>query len=232
MDDTAHVCPGPVPRVLVDLDGPITRLFPDPSHLELATALDQRLAALSGHDLTGAQDHVQLLRIAALHSPQYSAELEQMATFAETSAAGAAQAATGAQDCLRTAQARGYAVAVVSNNAAPAVSAAIEACGLAPLIDYVSARQPGQAQRLKPAPDLLRDAMKALRVSAEDCVFFGDTTGDMKAANAAGVRGYGVTDDLVRTTELLGEGAVGVVRDLGEAIELLEDADPDGRAGA
>lgn len=214
--------PGDAPRaVLVDLDGPLTRLFPDPRHFELAARLAQQLPTHSESPSSEAHDHIEILRYAAENHPDRVSSLESIAAEAELSAAATAKPAAGAGAFLRAAKDAGYAVAVVSNNADPAVRLALKTCGLADLVDEVSARAGTALFRLKPAPDLILDAMGALGVAAAHCTFYGDTVSDVIAGQRAGLRVVGVTHDLKRTTQLLAEGAVGVVHNLGEAVDLL-----------
>ncbi len=207
--------------VLIDLDGPLTRLFPDPSHLELAAGLADLVARRTGWRPEQPGDHVQVLRSVADADPGVIAELATAAETAEIEAARRAEPARGARDFLFAANRAGYAVAVVSNNAEAAVRIALEECGFAALVRYVAARHGGNVAGLKPAPDLLVDALSGLDASPDDGVFFGDTVSDMVAANAAGVRAVGVAPWPDRTRDLLASGAELVVPDLGDAIPLV-----------
>lgn len=213
--------------VLVDLDGPITRLFPHPAHLELA-------ARIAAHGVPSPpspgglepparspRDHVQELRRLAEEAPEALAAAAAEATRAELAAAAVARPARGAEQFLRRAVASGYAVGIVSNNAEPAVWSALERCGVADCVDQVAARRDGDVSRLKPAPTLLIECMTALDVAPESCLFLGDTVSDVLAGRAADVPVVGVTPDLALTCDLLAEGAVGVVADLAQALDLL-----------
>ncbi|MCB1302111.1 MAG: HAD family hydrolase [Tetrasphaera sp.] len=208
--------------VLIDLDGPITRLFPSPAHIDLARAVHARVAHDPGAPPTAGEDHVQVLRRIASATPHLLAETERFAARAEMAAARRATPAPGAVEFIRAAAEAGYGVAVVSNNAAPAVAATLTSVGVADWVAVVAARHPGNISRLKPHPDLVDEALHALGVSADHAILLGDTVSDMRAALAAGVRAIGVTADDDRASQLRTGGASMVVRDLGEAVGLLD----------
>ena len=94
------------------------------------------------------------------------------------------------------------------------MTAALEACGLAEYVDFVSARRADALESLKPAPDLLMLAMAALNVRS--ATMFGDTPSDVLAAHAAGIPAVGVTAD---------HGQAALLRDAGAEI-VVEHLDP------
>lgn len=205
--------------LLVDLDGPLTRLFPSPQHLELARRLAARLPAGTVPE-PDAGDHVLVLRAAAAAETDLVIDLERAAADAEREAARRARPAIGARAFLDAAATRGAPVAVVSNNDADAVRTALDACGLSAFVHYVAARRGAEVSRLKPAPDLLLEALDAL--GATTGVMHGDTVGDVHAARAAGIPAVGIVSDPDRAKALLAAGAAAVVADLGAAIGLAE----------
>ncbi|XVX20388.1 HAD family hydrolase [Actinomycetota bacterium] len=208
--------------VLIDLDGPLTRLFPDPAHLVLARELSERAALLSGMPRVPATDHVQLLRGLAALAPEHLPEIEALAADAEMRAARRCRPASGARELLAVADALDRPVGVVSNNSRAAVLIALETCDLIDLVHDVVGRDGAQVSRLKPAPDLLVSSLRVLDSSGEQAVFFGDSVSDVEAGRAAGVAVVGVTDSAERATELADAGAVHVVPTLLEAIPLLK----------
>lgn len=204
--------------LLVDLDGPLTRLFPAPSHLEAAGRL---LATLEGWGEPGPPapfDHTAILRACAPLAPDRLRVLIDLATSQEFAAARVARPAEGAHAFLRRAQRARIPVAVVSNNDTRAVWTALDACGLAPFVRHVAARK-NDMTILKPDPALVEAALAALGVPAEDSVLFGDSVSDVEAGRAAGVPVVGVTRDPQRMMKLLDAGAVAVVPTLAEAIQ-------------
>ncbi|MTB72403.1 HAD family hydrolase [Arsenicicoccus cauae] len=211
----------PSATLLIDLDGPLTKLFPDPAHLVLAEEIAGVLATRTGCRLEAAVDHVQVLRSVRELAPELLPELERRATAAEVRAARQALPAPGAVAFLHGAHDEGYAVAVVSNNADEAVRAALQQCGVLSLVDHVAARHGADVDRLKPEPALLLDAMAVLGSATDRTAFYGDSVSDMVAASRAGVRGIGVSSDPRRRAELVAAGAVAVVPHLGDPGEHL-----------
>lgn len=221
-----------VTTVLIDLDGPLTRLLPAPAHIALA----DRLTGMFRQELNGAAapfldamgtsvatDHVQVLRHASTVAPALLERLEAAATGAEVEAAERAILATGAAQFIATARGAGCSVAVVSNNAKAAVERLLSRTGLRPWIDHVAARGGTGVGRLKPAPDLLLEAMAVLGADPQSCIFLGDTVSDVQAGLRAGVPVIGVSSDPERAQELLAAGAERVVDDLAAALDLFPD---------
>jgi len=96
-----------------------------------------------------------------------------------------------AHKVITTARAAGLAVAVVSNNSAPAISAYLSMHGLAEHVFPVVGRAHGQPDRMKPNPAPILDAVHALGVKAADSVLIGDSLSDIEGARAAGVKVVG-----------------------------------------
>jgi phosphoglycolate phosphatase-like HAD superfamily hydrolase len=86
----------------------------------------------------------------------------------------------------------------------------------------------GDVEQSKPAPDIVRAALKEVGVEPENAVMLGDTVYDVRAANAAGVACIGLMCGGIGERELQEAGAVAVY---GNPSELLQDleASPVGR---
>lgn len=113
---------------------------------------------------------------------------------------------------------RGIAQAVVSNSLSSFVIECLRAVGM---LSYFEGHVDGEdtVPAHKPDPRGLLQSMHSLGVNAPcRCVYIGDSTGDMAAAKAAGMRSVGVTWGSRNRTELEQSGAGSVV-DNGE--ELL-----------
>jgi HAD superfamily hydrolase (TIGR01662 family) len=80
------------------------------------------------------------------------------------------------------------------------------------------ARDAGCACR-KPAPGLILDAARRLRVAPRECVVVGDIGSDVEAAQAAGARAVLVPTGVTRAEEIA--NAPVVARDLTQAVELI-----------
>lgn len=115
--------------------------------------------------------------------------------------------------------ARGVKCAVISNKIEPAVKTL---CA-----EYFGARiaaavgdAPGRP--VKPAPDGVIEAMARMGVTAEECVYVGDSDVDIHTAHNAGLMGVGVTWGF-RSEALLREaGADAICHTAGELLALLE----------
>lgn len=210
--------------VLVDLDGPLTRLFPGDGWLAVSAQVRELATERGGPALAAAlgeePDHVQCLRIIGAHAPELLPELSALCTRLELEAARAAPPATHAVAFLEQALDRGVLVAVVTNNAPGVVPLVLEPArtGLSLLLD-VYGRSEDRVDDLKPAPDLLLTALADAGTDARDALFLGDSVTDVEAGRAAGVRVLGVAEEEARRTELLAAGAVAAVPDLGALLD-------------
>lgn len=118
----------------------------------------------------------------------------------------------GAQETLARLDAAGVAWAIATSSRAEQVGASVAALALGhePRIVDGSA-----VEHAKPAPDLLLLAARQLGVTAEECWYVGDSTWDMRAAVAAGMRAIGVlAGAAVGADALRGAGADTVLETL------------------
>ena len=83
----------------------------------------------------------------------------------------------------------------------PTTRIVLERFGMLPYFDHVQGTDGFPA---KPKPDVIYKALEGLGARVEDCLFVGDSSADMEAARAAGVKccaatyGYGKREDLAR----------------------------------
>ncbi len=80
---------------------------------------------------------------------------------------------------------RGGRIAVVSNKMADAARGVLEALDLATFCDMILGD--GEGLKLKPAPDLVLEAMRRWQAQPSETAIVGDNYTDMAAGNAAGV---------------------------------------------
>ena len=203
--------------VVLDFDGPVTRLLPGQEFRRVtAGALDlaTSLGLVPDDELTGLTDHVQLLRLLARRDPAVAREVERWCTAQEVAAARSARPVEAAASFVAQCREQGTAVAVVTNNAPEAVRAVLAHGG--PLLTAlpVHGRDPAAPERLKPAPDMLLAAARDADVPPAEAVMVGDSTSDVAAAQAAGMPCVGLSESAERRGELLAAGAVAVVADL------------------
>lgn len=198
--------------VLLDLDGPVVRLLPDPQHLRLAAAA-RRVARRHGPwpELDGLSDHVQVLRRVAEADRALAEQIEMLCAEAEDAAARRCPVRPDAARAVRQWVAEGRGVAVVSNNTLGAVRTVVRRAQLPPGVS-AHGRAAGGWDRLKPAPDLLVEALQRHGVPATRAVMVGDSVSDVQAADAAGVRAIGWAQQAQRARELTRAGATEVVR--------------------
>jgi HAD superfamily hydrolase (TIGR01509 family) len=131
------------------------------------------------------------------------------------------KALPGAIELLQALDDRGILWAVATSSRREQVGASIDAMGLSrrPIIIDGS-----QVKRAKPAPDLLIVAARELGVEPSGSWYVGDAIWDMQAANAAGMPAIGVASGSATADELAEAGASYTVKDLGELIPWLPNA--------
>jgi phosphoglycolate phosphatase len=92
----------------------------------------------------------------------------------------------GAVEALEAFHQSGHRVGVCSNQPRAFTKELLEHLGIGPFID--AAFGPEDVARPKPAPDMIRAALKWLRVSPEEALYIGDMVIDIETGLAAGVR--------------------------------------------
>ncbi|OGR56768.1 MAG: hypothetical protein A2X36_04205 [Elusimicrobia bacterium GWA2_69_24] len=103
----------------------------------------------------------------------------------------------GARETLAALKRRGVPLAVVSNKPEAQLLRELKALGLEDFFAYVQGHTP--ARELKPSPQPILEAMRALGVAGGNVWYLGDEPGDMAAARGAGAQGIFLgTGDLPR----------------------------------
>lgn len=207
--------------LLLDFDGPVAALMPPPAN---AHAADNARTALDGinlpPDIASSTDHLAVLRYAAEHHPHRLESVERACTEAEIDAARQCEPGPYALDLLNYAARAGTPVALVSNNADPAVRAFFATQKWTGRVTAFSCRTPETATRLKPDPFLLFAAGRELGVDLAESVFVGDSVSDVQAGAVAHVPVIGIAKHEQRATDLYAAGARVVVRS-GDGAALL-----------
>ena len=114
----------------------------------------------------------------------------------------------GVKDLLAALKAREIKVAVLSNKPDFATRSVVESF-FGKLVDIAHGGREGIP--LKPAPDGVLARLDELAVTAEDCLFIGDTGVDMETARASGMRGIGVSWGFRERAELEAHGACAII---------------------
>lgn len=111
----------------------------------------------------------------------------------------------GAIELPRTLSGAGNVVGVVTSNSSRTVARWLERQGIAGIVKVIVGRD--SLLPLKPAPDMLVEALKKAGATAASATFVGDSAADLAAAEAAGVRFYGIAASQQSRDALLRAGA-------------------------
>jgi len=103
-------------------------------------------------------------------------------------------------EVLKALKAR-YVLAVATTKHTAQAELVLRELRLLDFFDAVQGTDPGM--RYKPAPDILLAILARLQVSASNALYVGDTTHDMIAAKAAGMRAIAVSYGYSRKEELM-----------------------------
>lgn len=82
-------------------------------------------------------------------------------------------------------KAEGYKLGIVTNNSRQGMNPGLALLGLEDLFDVIVTRDDVKA--CKPSPEGIQKALGALGVVPDECIYVGDSAGDMAAARGAGV---------------------------------------------
>lgn len=181
--------------VLLDFDGPVCDLFAAlPPDMIAATLLDELEADLGeglDEELRDIDDPLDLLDGVSELQPELTGRVDASIREAEMDAAALAPLTAGSTDFLRACARTGRAVAIVSNNGAEAVRTLLGLHGLGVLVQHVQGRD-ADPRLMKPDPAPLLRAIEALAADPELTTMIGDSSSDIIAAQAAGVRSIAV----------------------------------------
>lgn len=174
--------------IVFDLDGTLVDSLPDIiasfqhglATLNLPVPSDAEVRAFIGLPLEGMYERFapdQIPTLCALYREHYPRN------FVNRS-----RPFPGAVEVLRTLRERGYSLAIATTKRTDMARRFVEALGLTPALDHV---QGTDGFPHKPAPDVIQRALAAL--GTEGLWMVGDTTHDILAGKAAGLRTYAVT---------------------------------------
>jgi phosphoglycolate phosphatase len=180
--------------VLFDLDGTLIDSAPD-----IAAAVNELLALSGRGPLTVAAvtsmigNGVEKLVERALNAtgdPLSAEALEReqaaMLDIYARHLTGLTTLLPGVREALDTLRRNGIRIGLATNKQQRFIETVFDHFGLSSLFDAVIGGGPGIVK--KPAPDMLIMAMQQLRATRSDTVMVGDSTSDVQAAKAAGVR--------------------------------------------
>ncbi|GAB3399189.1 HAD family hydrolase [Flindersiella endophytica] len=212
--------------LLLDFDGPICSVFAGrPASMvafRLRAFLEQENVRVPPR-LAGGSDPLEVLRWVSAAHPGLTPRVEDRLRAEEAAAVQTAAPTSGATRVIAAARRAGMAVAVVSNNAEPAISSYLSRQGLARDVDVVVGRAYSDPDLMKPNPAPVRKAVAALDVSPAACVLVGDSRSDIEAARAAQVTGVGFAKSPDRRRRLVEAGAAVVVGAMRELADVFQE---------
>ncbi|MBE1875233.1 HAD family hydrolase [Myceligenerans pegani] len=205
--------------ILLDFDGPVTRLMP-PS--VAATAADAARRGLFNaavpipRSLEKSKDHLEVLRHAGTLDRIAIRMTDDACIEAEAAAAARSEPTPGVREMLKAAARRGQDVVIISNNAPEAIEVFLNRTDLAGYVELVIGRPPRRPDLMKPNPFMVRGALTRVGIPAEDAVVVGDSATDMQAARAAGVPAVGFARTPGKVKTLFEAGADDVTEDMAD----------------
>ncbi|MBT8225457.1 MAG: HAD family hydrolase [Dactylosporangium sp.] len=211
--------------VLLDFDGPICAVFGGYPSTNTADRLRQELKSL-GVPIPGlfpTRDPLAVLGMDGIPD-SVRRNLESLVQAGEMRAAEFAVPTTGTDEFLSACQRRGLPVVIVTNNSPGAVQRYLDRLNIQELVKAVFARDPGDPSRMKPDPYLVDQAVGYLGLPAGACVLIGDSSTDVAAAHAAGVRSIGYANKPGKRDRLQAAGADAVVCTMGELAAAVAGA--------
>lgn len=205
--DPVLSCTGPV---LLDFDGPVTRLLPRPANAGLADAAREPLWAARidlPESVAVTSDHIAVLRFAHTCPHDVEQAVEAACRAGELRGAAMSEPTPGVTEFLHACAESGRPVAIASNNAPEAIAAYLDRQQIAEKIQAVVGRPDGQPHLMKPNPAILLAAAARLEAEISRCVMIGDTVSDVTAAHAAGIQVIGYAKSAERGQALGNAGA-------------------------
>ncbi|WP_433530463.1 HAD family hydrolase [Micromonospora sp. CA-263727] len=202
---------GDVDALLLDFDGPVCGIFAGYPAPQVAAEL---VDVLRRHevdvppDLASEPDPLEVLRRTGAAGDQgVTRAVEDALCAAERRAVETAEPTPYGREVIVAARQAGMPVAVVSNNSAGAVSAYLAAHRLAAYVSPIVGRAYAEPDRMKPNPEPILQAVRAVGGPAVRCVLVGDSLSDIDGARAAGVRVIGYANRPTKVEAFRGAGA-------------------------
>ncbi|SCL39237.1 haloacid dehalogenase superfamily, subfamily IA, variant 3 with third motif having DD or ED/haloacid dehalogenase superfamily, subfamily IA, variant 1 with third motif having Dx(3-4)D or Dx(3-4)E [Micromonospora pallida] len=211
--------------ILLDFDGPVCSIFanyPAPKvAAELVDVLRRRGVDVPP-DLASEPDPLEVLRRTGATGDQDATRaVEDALCAAERRAVETAEPTPYGREVIVAARQAGVPVAVVSNNSADAVTAYLTAHRLAGYVSPVVGRVYAKPARMKPHPEPVLDAVRALGAIPSDCVLIGDSLSDIEGARAAGASVIGYANRPSKEDAFRMAGADAVITCMGMVAEAL-----------
>ncbi|MEW9556377.1 HAD family hydrolase [Nonomuraea sp. NPDC050783] len=208
--------------VLLDFDGPVCSIFAGLPAPVVAARLKQVLVkegAELPEDVEALDDPLKVLRRTADIAPELVDKVETALMGNEVEAATSAEITPGVREFLEACAEASKPVAIVSNNSAPAIETFLALADLGEWVTAVSGRSIGMPEQMKPHPQSVLWACKALGVEPARAVLIGDSDFDMHAARNAGTHSIAYANGPGKVCRLIQAGADAVTDSMTELIE-------------
>ena len=214
-----------VDAILLDFDGPVCSIFagyPAPKvAAELVDALQRRGVDMPP-GLTTEQDPLEVLRwVGTAGDLAVTRMVEDALCAAERRAVESAAPTPYGREVIVAARQAGLPVAVVSNNSAGAVSAYLTAHRLASYVSPIVGRAYADPGRMKPNPEPILHAVRALGLPPDRTVLVGDSLSDIEGSRAAGARTIGYANRSPKAEAFRQAGADVVIDSMGAIASVL-----------
>ncbi|MGK5674084.1 HAD family hydrolase [Micromonospora sp. URMC 106] len=214
-----------VGAVLLDFDGPVCSIFagyPAPQVAAELVDVLRRHGVDVPPDLASEPDPLEVLRRTGAAGDQgVTRVVEDTLCAAERRAVETAEPTPYGREVIVAARQAGMPVAVVSNNTAGAVSAYLTAHRLAAYVSPVVGRAYADPDRMKPNPEPILQAVRAVGEPASRCILVGDSLSDINGARAAGVRVIGYANRPAKVETFHAAGADAVITSMSEIAGVL-----------
>ncbi|MEU8182555.1 HAD family phosphatase [Micromonospora sp. NPDC049047] len=211
--------------MLLDFDGPVCSIFAGYPAPQVAAEL---VDVLRRHnvdvppDLASEPDPLEVLRRTGATGDQgVTRAVEDALCEAERRAAETAEPTPYGREVIIAARQAGLLVAVVSNNSAGAVTAYLTAHRLAGYVSPVVGRAYADPMLMKPNPEPIMQAVRALGETPGRCVLVGDSMSDIEGARSAGVPVIGYANRPPKAAAFRSAGADVVITSMGAIAGVL-----------
>lgn len=200
--------------VILDFDGPMCNVFAGYPAAAIAKELRQLLIANGWEPeaLPATSDPHQIVRLVHRQRPALAPRVEATLTVAEIAAVTTAIETPGLGNLLARLGTSQTPVAVASNNNAEAIGHWLNEHHYE--IEHVVGRDPDDASKMKPAPDVLIQAIGLVGAEPGRSVFVGDAITDAEAATAAGCAFVALANKPRKVELFRGIGCTAVVTSL------------------
>jgi beta-phosphoglucomutase-like phosphatase (HAD superfamily) len=206
--------------ILLDFDGPVCSIFsnhPAPGVAETLRGVLTGAGVTIPADLATEPDPLDVLKwTAGLGRADLLREVESRLCAEEAEAALVAQPTPFGRELIIGVFEAGKALAIVSNNSAGAINRYLSRQRLTRYGIPVSGRVFARPDLMKPNPEPILAAIKAINTSPADSVLIGDSLADIDGAHAAGVAVIGYANRPEKVDRFANAGADLIVTSMAE----------------